>query len=155
MNERGRRDPEAQHGVVKIPDDNRYHDSGEGGLAYYAAFNTVSDRITIDSASAAVLNGIMNVPPLVGYPYDHPAANEDEEIAFLIHENHQTQLRHNLGHIEGLVYLGSHGGSWGDKSTGTYFVPDKDDLTEDGRGLVESLELLYGEDAMFFSVLDT
>lgn len=54
-----------------------------------------------------------------------------------------------------VVTLGTTGASWFDTAAGEYWAASVDDLTEEGRKVVEGLKALYGLDVELLTFLDT
>lgn len=57
--------------------------------------------------------------------------------------------------VEGIIYLGSSGGSWRRPNFGEVFTPKRTDLSPEGLALLETLDQHYGTRAQLVTVLDT
>ena len=139
-------------------DTDDWRDTGEGGLFAYAVWsNDTKHECVVDVypriGVADVLAGVRG--PLSGEFYNQNsefsgAMNEvfrDRTPAEVVY--YETQIA-----VDNVLFLGSTSGSWFADYLGEYFTVDTEDLTDEGRNIINAISALYGEPT-FLTYLDT
>lgn len=72
-----------------------------------------------------------------------------------IDASHDAYYGSDLVAVQGVVYLGSTGGTWWHEERGEYWCATRADLTAEGHKLVGVLDNLYGAEAELITVIDT
>jgi len=113
-------------------------DTGEGGTVVYAAVKSDDE-------------GFQIMPPGVLQEVD-PEAGKEEDAHGPIWPLDREWFpgRGPSVLLAALVKFGEHKASWWDKKKDRMWVCDKDELTADGKRLLEELEAIYGEVTLTF-----
>lgn len=126
-------------------EDGGYRNTGEGGMFAYATWSLdgVKHNCFIESSP------FMSHPDVIVASVGPDAEDFKAQARYSRCDDDQNMVSAPI-----VIYLGSTADSLYDDHYGDFFTVTKDTLTEQGRGIVEALEALYGP-ATFTTYLDT
>lgn len=138
-------------------DDERYRDSGEGGLFSYVVWDSEEANCSIDVFPSM---GMGDVLSSVKGPLAESFRLQESDYASFSNSNDGTtsweEIHYNTQVPLGTVlFLGSTRGAFFEDSIGEYFAVDESTLTPEGSALVRSISEAMGSEPTFLTYLDT
>ena len=156
-----RRNPNSQSGVINWP--THLENTGEGGMFVYAIVPYIEAFQKCCGVSCGLIKSecLMDPDPNAGdidpvtqkqfWPLEDkifPRINDNDDSPRDIEKYISCDLL-------AAICLGSCGGSFWDKEKEKYWTCTTDDLTAEGKRLVDMLKSMYGDHVQFLTFLDT
>lgn len=153
-----RRDASKQSGWVNFPaKDPAFRNTAEGGMSVHALFVATASISGGEDPFVHNCSTDLGVMRRGGPTFSADITNvavemfgeSNDEMSDFTNDNNATYG------LLACVCLGSSGGSFLHDALGQFWACRREDLTEDGRQLLLSLERLYGRRAILLTTLDT
>jgi len=135
-------------------DDDRYQDTGEGGLFAYAFWDAPKAECFLESQGVIGIGDVMvdAIGPM-GHEF-HDQINRYYELTNS-GTSYDDAVRETQIVFGGMLFLGSTRHSLFDDEAGKYFFVQERNLTDEGLALVRATSKLYGTEPTYVTFLDT